>query len=190
MYFIAIRRWVALRSAVAAPVAVAASSLLRHGAPMTRPESRSALSLGLAVAGPPPPGPRQVSGGLRRRAWGGDSECWPDAAGARRAPWRAGAASQPPRRTWSELVSVPRRRVLVTAASERARRASTRSPGAAGGVRALRSPLNSEAAWSVSAPCGLAGVRGDSRPRSRCHVESWSTPAGFRACIPARFRGV
>lgn len=45
--------WVALRSAVAVPVAVAASSLLRHGAPMTRPESRSALFLGFAPAGAP-----------------------------------------------------------------------------------------------------------------------------------------
>ena len=50
----------ALRSAIAARVAVAASSQVRHGAPMTLPESRSALFLGLAPAGPPAcqaPGP-------------------------------------------------------------------------------------------------------------------------------------
>lgn len=65
--------WVAVRSAVAAPVAVAASSLLRHGAPMTRPENRSALFLGFAPAGPPPPGPAAQTGERwPARAGGGD----------------------------------------------------------------------------------------------------------------------
>lgn len=95
--------WVALRSAVAAPVAVAASSLLRHGAPMTRPENRSALFLGSAPAGPPPPGPAAQTGEpWPARAGGGDGERSPEAARARRAPSWAGAAPQTPRRTRSE----------------------------------------------------------------------------------------
>lgn len=139
--------WVALRSAVAAPVAVAISSPLRHGAPMTRPESRSALSLGFAPAGPPPPGPAAQTGERRpTRAWGGDGGCWPDAAGARRAPWRAGAASQAPRRTRSVLES-------RAAGPSPTPRSNERDERCGGGVGALCSPLNSEAARSVSAPC-------------------------------------
>lgn len=87
----------ALRDAIAARVAVAARSQVRHGAPMTRPGSRSALFLGLAPAGPPPPGPRprQVSavrGGRRKE---GASAREPAAACARRAPSWTGTAWQP-----------------------------------------------------------------------------------------------
>lgn len=97
----------ALHGAVAAPGAVAACSQLRHGAPMTRPGSCSALFLGRAPAGLPPPGPRpkQVSAvrGGRRKERGASERA--RRAGSRldpaswRAPSRAGAAWQPLRRT-------------------------------------------------------------------------------------------
>lgn len=107
---------------------------------MTRRESRSALFLGLAPAGPPPPGPAAQTGErCLGRAEGGGTRSRP--AGSRsgqargRAPWRTGAAWQPLRLALlgvrSESGRPPGSELLPAAEAAAGSRGPSRSGGGA-----------------------------------------------------------
>jgi hypothetical protein len=163
---------------------------------MTRPHSRSALFLGGAPAGPPPPQPEAQTGERRQgRAGGGDNERRPAAVGrARRALWRAGAAWQP--------LGAPQPGPQLPAVAVRGGRSAGPQPGVVAPPRAWdpgqsvdeptcaessgRFPLYSGAARSVSASREVEFVvtapknpmpRGEPKYRAGCGSGSRSPPA-------------